>query len=270
MIEQIWYNPDCLGDAVKAGILFNMRPVWSVLPRQWHCQPFRAHLLGRIMETKICTQCGRELLANLDYFRPEKRGRFGLYSQCRTCENEKRRKYHKEISAAIAKRQKEYHKKYYIDNVEKIRARARKWHHDHLEHVHKKNRSWRKNNHERKNEINRIYAKNNREKLRQKLQRWRNTERGRILTALYARNRRATIKFSEIRHTFEDIQKQYQSQKGLCWWCSCFVGNIYHVDHIVPLSRGGSNGPENIVIACPTCNVRKNSKLPFEWIGRLF
>jgi 5-methylcytosine-specific restriction endonuclease McrA len=34
---------------------------------------------------------------------------------------------------------------------------------------------------------------------------------------------------------------------------------------VVPLSRGGSNGPENIVIACPTCNLAKKDKMPHEW-----
>jgi 5-methylcytosine-specific restriction endonuclease McrA len=43
------------------------------------------------------------------------------------------------------------------------------------------------------------------------------------------------------------------------------VGDKYHVDHVVPLSRGGSDGPENIVISCPRCNCSKSSKLPEEW-----
>lgn len=37
------------------------------------------------------------------------------------------------------------------------------------------------------------------------------------------------------------------------------------VDHVVPLVKGGSNGPDNLVIACSTCNLRKNDKLPHEW-----
>jgi 5-methylcytosine-specific restriction endonuclease McrA len=36
---------------------------------------------------------------------------------------------------------------------------------------------------------------------------------------------------------------------------------------VIPLDRGGSNGPENIVIACPECNHSKHNKLPHEWNG---
>jgi 5-methylcytosine-specific restriction endonuclease McrA len=32
---------------------------------------------------------------------------------------------------------------------------------------------------------------------------------------------------------------------------------------------GGSNGPENIVIACPHCNQSKNAKHPMDFCGRL-
>lgn len=31
----------------------------------------------------------------------------------------------------------------------------------------------------------------------------------------------------------------------------------YHVDHDVPLTRGGSNGPENLCLSCSACNMRK-------------
>jgi 5-methylcytosine-specific restriction endonuclease McrA len=82
---------------------------------------------------------------------------------------------------------------------------------------------------------------------------------------------RSRIRNAEGTHTAVDIQNQYKAQKGKCYWCSVKVGDTYHVDHIKPLSRGGSNNPENLVIACPSCNLSKGSKLPHEWAqgGRL-
>jgi 5-methylcytosine-specific restriction endonuclease McrA len=49
------------------------------------------------------------------------------------------------------------------------------------------------------------------------------------------------------------------------------VGDTYHVDHVVPLVRGGSDDPSNLVIACVPCNLSKGDKLPHEWkrSGRL-
>jgi 5-methylcytosine-specific restriction endonuclease McrA len=56
-------------------------------------------------------------------------------------------------------------------------------------------------------------------------------------------------------------------QRGKCHWCGEKVGRFYHVDHVVPLSKGGSNGPENLVIACAFCNISKHDRLPHEWSG---
>lgn len=39
----------------------------------------------------------------------------------------------------------------------------------------------------------------------------------------------------------------------------------FHIDHIVPLSRGGLNLIENLCVACVPCNLSKGSKLLSEW-----
>jgi 5-methylcytosine-specific restriction endonuclease McrA len=70
-------------------------------------------------------------------------------------------------------------------------------------------------------------------------------------------------------HTGEDIQRQLQTQRGLCWWCGKPVNNRFHVDHRVPLAKGGHNGPGNIVISCPKCNQAKSAHMPWEFNGRL-
>jgi len=39
-------------------------------------------------------------------------------------------------------------------------------------------------------------------------------------------------------------------------------------DHVVPLSRGGSNHPGNLVCCCIPCNSSKSDRLLSEWRGR--
>lgn len=39
-------------------------------------------------------------------------------------------------------------------------------------------------------------------------------------------------------------------------------------DHVVPLSRGGTNDETNLVCACKPCNSSKNNRLLSEWKGR--
>lgn len=85
------------------------------------------------------------------------------------------------------------------------------------------------------------------------------------------RRRRAREQGAAGTHTSDDIDAQLKHQKGRCYYCGEKVSNDFHIDHVIPLSRGGTDSPDNLVITCPTCNLRKSSKLPHEWAegGRL-
>jgi 5-methylcytosine-specific restriction endonuclease McrA len=69
-------------------------------------------------------------------------------------------------------------------------------------------------------------------------------------------------------HTADDVEDQYRRQRGRCYYCGAALHG-YHVDHVQPLARGGSNGPENIVVCCPSCNHHKSVRMPHECSGRL-
>jgi 5-methylcytosine-specific restriction endonuclease McrA len=53
------------------------------------------------------------------------------------------------------------------------------------------------------------------------------------------------------------------SQKWLCVYCKLDVSIKYHADHIIPLAKGGKHEPSNIQILCPSCNVKKSTKLNY-------
>lgn len=77
-------------------------------------------------------------------------------------------------------------------------------------------------------------------------------------------NRSARKRSNDGTHTIQQIQEQLARQKYKCYYCSAKLTE-YHIEHIVPLSRGGSNSIDNIVLACPTCNISKNDRMPHEW-----
>ena len=47
-----------------------------------------------------------------------------------------------------------------------------------------------------------------------------------------------------------------------CYLCGlqCYEHEI-HIDHVIPRSRGGSDDPSNLKVACWLCNMRKGAKI---------
>jgi 5-methylcytosine-specific restriction endonuclease McrA len=71
------------------------------------------------------------------------------------------------------------------------------------------------------------------------------------------------------KYTYEDLLELYELQDGRCGYCGIPIfWDMYrdvHVDHMFPLRRGGSNHPDNICLACWSCNLSKGNKTPKEW-----
>jgi 5-methylcytosine-specific restriction endonuclease McrA len=51
--------------------------------------------------------------------------------------------------------------------------------------------------------------------------------------------------------------------ESTCAYCLNAPGSC--LDHVLPLSRGGSNAPTNLVVACRSCNSRKHNRTPLEF-----
>ena len=56
-------------------------------------------------------------------------------------------------------------------------------------------------------------------------------------------------------------------KKDICYWCGKKLNGKYHLDHVIPLHKGGKHIVANIVASCPHCNLSKGSKMPNEWIS---
>jgi 5-methylcytosine-specific restriction endonuclease McrA len=52
------------------------------------------------------------------------------------------------------------------------------------------------------------------------------------------------------------------AQHAQCVYCRVSIKDAQHIDHIMPLSKGGCNWPQNLQILCPTCNFKKGAKHP--------
>lgn len=54
-----------------------------------------------------------------------------------------------------------------------------------------------------------------------------------------------------------------------CVYCATpLTPDTATLDHVCPVSRGGTHAPGNLVIACQSCNQLKGSSLPLEFFSR--
>ena len=74
------------------------------------------------------------------------------------------------------------------------------------------------------------------------------------------RNRKARLRAAEGHHCANDIEEILDRQSGKCVYCQTTLKGGYHVDHIIAISRGGSNWPFNLQILCASCNLQKGTK----------
>lgn len=178
------------------------------------------------MTTKICTTCKEIKL--IEEFYKSKLGKNGYHSKCKPCEKLR----------AI---------KYYNNNLNKIKQ------------YYQENKEWLLIN---RNE----YNHKNKEMLKIKTSKRRATNKGKLQRIIHEQKRRTNKANSQGIHTATQILNLFELQSGKCVYCDTKLNksgnNKYHVDHIMPLSKGGSNDISNIQLLCPTCNMSKHNKMP--------
>lgn len=156
------------------------------------------------------------------------------------------------------------------------KARARKWHKDNREHRSKISRKWYENNRERHRELSEKWRKENPEKKRANVNKWRkeNPERVKEYNRKWAQKnpdkvrakvqkRRARKQNAPGSFTSEQFQARADYHGNRCVYCGSTED--LQIEHQIPLSRGGTNWPSNLVPACGTCNTSKGTKTPKEF-----
>lgn len=160
---------------------------------------------------------------------------------------------------------------------ERQKENARIWFQNNKARKYEKRKEWRLNNKDKEraygikrrirdgarlDKINKEWREKNKEYILQKKKEYDKANPDKVRS--YCRNRRARIANSEGSHTTEDISNLFELQKGKCALCKKSIKRGYHVDHNIPLARGGTNDKYNLQLLCAPCNVRKSARDPIE------
>lgn len=151
----------------------------------------------------------------------------------------------KEIANSYYQRNKDKHKKYRKENSEKIKKSQRAWYEKNKEVVLNRNTDWAKKNGKKVKIIkNRYYKKN------------------KSLFLIYCNNRRTKENENGGYITLEqwnDLKSKFDYTCPMCKKREPEI--ILTIDHIVPISKGGSGWIYNIQPLCRVCNSLKSVKI---------
>jgi len=189
------------------------------------------------MGTRICNDCKVEKPLNEFYKYPR------VY--CKECVKARVRKYQKDNPG----KRKVILSRYYDSHREQVKASQVEYR---LRPGVKEDRAakakvYRKLNHSQRIEYRREWRARNPERARAGYRRW--TQR-----------RKARVAGVEIEYF--DRSEIFTRDNGACRYCGTVLDVLnWHLDHIVPIVRGGMHTRANTVAACPKCNLSKNDKL---------
>lgn len=200
------------------------------------------HVIISRMEVYKCSKCGR--VGSADEFRKDRRRKTGVASWCLDCHRLALRKCSARRRNAIPRDElraiwrEDYYrraatnpewkpKRFLETEEEKVAARR------------EADKRWYWNNQEKKLKSLSDWRKSNKDKVRDQCA----TRRARMAAGPVERIRRADI---------------WTRDGGVCHICGDMCDpNKWELDHVIPLSRGGTHTVGNVAVSHPSCNKKK-------------
>lgn len=209
---------------------------------------------------KQCSRCKQEFPVTTEHFIIHK-GK--PYCHCHACRKLDKKESHirnKDHNNARSKKWADAHR-------ERVRANDLEYAASHREEAKARAAKWYKDNHEYALERDRKRRRNNPEFFSLKAKEYQKTHP--VIANLGKRMHKAR-KRAGGRHTRAELMELYDLQDGRCGYCGIPVfwnikGSV-HIDHVQPVSRGGSNIIDNLCLSCHDCNKEKYNKTIAEWM----
>src|SRR5260221_3499576 len=179
---------------------------------------------------KQCTgPCGRTLLATLEFFSRQRRGKYGLRSICKACQKAYREAHETDVKAyleAHKEQTREYNKQYSEAHKEQKRETDRLYYQTHSERIIEQVSQYQKAHARQYYEWHKRYSASHRELVRESDKKYSKTERGRMTTRASRNRRRAQELIVKGTHTAAQIQEQLKRQRYRCYYAACGFAKI--------------------------------------------
>jgi 5-methylcytosine-specific restriction endonuclease McrA len=151
---------------------------------------------------------------------------------------------------------------------EEHKVQINEYREEHKKGIARRQREYRKNH---KNEIarqGREYCKEHKVKIVEYRRVYQQTDKYKLIHKMDTQRRRALKKNSEVTFTVEQWNYIITIQKNRCNKCDRKFTKHRPptMDHIIPLSRGGSFTSDNVQALCGSCNSSKCAKLDLQYI----
>lgn len=137
-----------------------------------------------------------------------------------------------------------------------------KWEASNRDTVNAKSRRWNAKNADKKRATNARYRTVNQEKINAR------RKEKRAADPSIERNKSAKRRAAVGKLPKNIVEVLLVKQNGLCACCGLPLAGKYHLDHIIPVAKGGSNTEDNVHLLLPKCNQQKYT-LTFEEFLRL-
>lgn len=234
---------------------------------------------------KVCTKC--QIPQPLENFSNNKNKKDGKNCQCKLCykqyreENKeeltlktkqyrngvhrqklllKKKQYREENKEKILLKKKQYRE----ENKETVTLKVKQWHEENRERVYLRTKQWYEKNKEIISLKRKQWREKNKEETSLKYKQWRQTSIGRVAIKNGHHKRRTITKQGDV--TNEQLTELLNNSTH-CFYCkNPLILNEIHIDHYIPLFKGGLHTVSNLRVACKKCNLQKGHKMPEEFI----
>lgn len=210
---------------------------------------------------RICSKCKQSFPLTAEYWHKDGCNKTGFCYACKECAKQRARDWGRDNAEYASQK----HKEYYAENKERVH---KPYSERNAERIAANKRDWRKRNPDKVKKHKSESQKRNRPAANERIKRHyeKYPERRKAQTMIrIARKKNAPGKY-----TGQDINRMHEQQEGMCFYCGIriypHIPKDMHVDHVIPLTKGGTNYPDNLVLACQHCNQSKNNHLLADWV----